>query len=118
MASNPNQPTTCFDANDGGKRGGLDEYYPEDVLYNAIRSYRNQACRANQGNCGIAQVYGYPINSWCVGSVTDMSYLFYLETDFNEDINGWDTSKATDFVSSCSSSLHFCWTKSNPHNGN
>ena len=87
-------PTTCFDANDGG-RTGLDGYYSEDVLYNAVRSYRNQACRANQGNCGIAQVYGYPINSWCVGSVTDMSFLFYHETDFNEDINGWDTSSVT-----------------------
>jgi len=83
-------PTTmyqCFDADDGGGQEG--------VLYNAVRSYVNQDC-ANNKECDIAQVYGWPMNSWCVGNVKDMSYLFsYMET-FNEDINGWDTSSVID----------------------
>ena len=93
MASNPNQPTTCFDANDGGRTG--EGYNREDVLYTAVRFYMNQGCPTNQ-NCGVAQKYGWPINSWCVGSVTDMSYLFYDMDTFNEDINGWITSSVTE----------------------
>ena len=32
------------------------------------------------------------MNSWCVGDVTDMSWLFNGMATFNEDISGWDTS--------------------------
>ena len=38
------------------------------------------------------QTYGWPMNSWCVGDVTDMSWLFNGMATFNEDISGWDTS--------------------------
>ena len=40
----------------------------------------------------VAQTYGWPMNSWCVGKVTDMSSLFNRMSMFNEDISGWNTS--------------------------
>ena len=73
----------CFAADDGGYDG---------FLYNAVRDYVEQDC-ANNKNCAVGQTYGWPMNSWCVGSVTDMSKLFYwISNTFNEDISGWDTS--------------------------
>jgi len=82
----------CFAADDGGydmmtNKGG--------VLYHAVRDYVSQDC-ANNKNCAIGQTYGWPMNSWCVGDVTDMSWLFYGMDTFNEDISGWDTSSVTD----------------------
>ena len=70
-----------FGADDGGRDG---------ILYNAVRDYVSQDC-ANNNNCAVAQRYGWPMNSWCVGSVTDMSDLFSFMSTFNEDISGWDT---------------------------
>jgi len=76
----------CFNADDGGQNG---------VLYNAVRAYVLQDC-ANNTRCIIAQTYGWPMNSWCLGSVKDMSYVFSSMGTFNEDINGWNTSSVTD----------------------
>jgi hypothetical protein len=36
----------------------------------------------------------YPINSWCVDNVTDLSFVFDNLT-FNESISSWKTGKAT-----------------------
>ena len=79
---------TCFGADDGGYQG---------ILYFAIRDYVRQDC-ANNKECDIGQKYGWPMNSWCVGSVTDMSDLFSGMDTFNEDINGWNTSSVTDMT--------------------
>jgi len=76
----------CFSADDGGENG---------ILYKAVRAYVDQLCDINKV-CPIAQTYGRPMNSWCVGNVEDMSYLFYDMSTFNEDINGWNTSSVTD----------------------
>ena len=85
----------CFGADDSGGLYG--------ILYNAVRDYMSQDC-ANNKNCAVAQTYGWPMNSWCVGDVTDMHSLFStnpilsydIMATFNEDISGWDTSSATD----------------------
>ena len=84
--STPSTTTTkYFDKHDGGKDG---------VLYNAVRSYVSQDCANNQ-ECSIGQTYGWPMNSWCVGNVTDMSELFHNMNTFNEDISDWNTSSVT-----------------------
>ena len=74
-----------FDADDGGRDG---------ILYQDVRDYVSQDC-ANNINCTVAQTYGWPMNSWRVGSVTDMSNLFNGMEDFNEDIYDWVTSSVT-----------------------
>ena len=78
----------CFGADDGGYdyQTGIG-----GILYNAVRDYMSQDC-PNNNNCAVGQTYGWPMNSWCVGNVTDMSWLFYDMDTFNEDISGWDTS--------------------------
>ena len=84
MSSLPTTKFECFNADDGGKDG---------VLYDAVRSYVDQDCAVDKV-CEIAQTYGWPMNSWCVGNVKDMSYLF--DGMSGEDINGWNTSSVTD----------------------
>jgi surface protein len=47
----------------------------------------------------VAKTYGWPINNWCVGAVTDFTYLFDgsrnpLAADFNKDLGAWDVSNA------------------------
>ena len=81
----------CFGADDGGydystQTGG--------ILYQAVGDYMSQDC-PNNNNCAVAQRYGWPMNSWCVGNVTDMTVLFEGMDTFNEDISGWDTSSVT-----------------------
>ena len=61
----------------------------------AVRAYVNQDCSNNE-ECDIGQTYGWPMNSWCVGNVQDMSWLFSQMDTFNENICAWDTSSATD----------------------
>ena len=61
-----------------------------DELQTAVEFYI-RTC-PNNSNCIVAQTYGWPMNSWCVGNVTDMSELFRDMDTFNEDISGWDTS--------------------------
>ena len=45
-----------------------------------------------QGYWGTAEStkFGWPIGSWCVEKVTDMSELFKDLSTFNEDISGWE----------------------------
>ena len=62
------------------------------VLYNAVRTYVNQGCATNP-NCAIGQDKGWPINTWCLDEVTSFANLFKDLYMFNEDINGWTTSK-------------------------
>jgi surface protein len=39
--------------------------------------------------------YGWPIGSWCVEKVTNMSNLFEGLDKFNEDISGWEVGQVT-----------------------
>lgn len=41
-----------------------------------------------------ADVYGHPIGSWCVSELDDFSFVFSGQSDFNEDLSGWNTSRA------------------------
>ena len=86
--STPSTSSPCFGAYDGGFRvsGGL---------YGAVRAYVRQDC-ANNEECPIGQTYGWPMNSWCVGNVKDMSWLFSDIDTFNENISDWNTSSVTD----------------------
>jgi len=49
----------------------------------------------NSASSTTAITYGWPINSWCVSKITDMSNLFDSKDTFNEDISDWDVSKVT-----------------------
>jgi len=66
----------------------------KEQLKGAIISYIGQDCAENE-NCDMARLYGHPMNSWCVGQITDMSELFSEMYIFNEDISAWDVSSVT-----------------------
>ena len=83
---------------------GIDEGPPfpdRATLKNAVTSYINEEC-ADNSDCAIGKTWGYPMNTWNVGEITDFSYLFnggtideaggHMQT-FNENIASWDTSK-------------------------
>ena len=69
-----------------------------DELKSAIEQYIDGDCGNSFSNCEVSETYGSPINSWCVGNVTDMSNLFDNKRAFNEDISDWDTSSATSMM--------------------
>jgi surface protein len=60
-------------------------------LKRAVDNYMTQDC-ANLPDCDVGQIYGWPMNAWCVSNVTDMSWLFYSMPYFNENISSWDVS--------------------------
>ena len=43
-----------------------------------------------------ASAFNQPIGSWDVSSVKDMSYMFYYASAFNQNISDWDVSSVTD----------------------
>ena len=67
-------------------------------LKTAVDQYVSQNC-ANNSNCNVGQIYGWPMNSWCVGSVTNMYQLFLGMDTFNEDISAWDVSNVVNMMS-------------------
>ena len=58
----------------------------------AIISWEEEQCVSNP-NCDTAERWGFPMDSWAVGLVEDMSSLFAEMTNFNQDIGSWDTSR-------------------------
>lgn len=66
------------------------------LLREAITLYEQQLCRHSDIDCDIGRHYGYPMNTWCVGEITDMSQLFRNRHYFNEDISNWQVSSVTD----------------------
>jgi surface protein len=41
-------------------------------------------------------MYGWPMNSWCVSNVDEMTQLSIGQATFNENISGWNVSSVTD----------------------
>ena len=69
-------------------------FQDKEELQEAVDGYIEQDCTNNKG-CLVAQKYGWPMNSWCVSQVTDMSWLFDSKDTFNEDLSDWDVSRVT-----------------------
>lgn len=68
-----------------------------DELKTAIDGYmiNIEGCRGSKNECAVGRIYGWPMNNWCVGNVTDMGRLFFNMQEFNEDISSWDVSGVT-----------------------
>ncbi|KAL3770058.1 hypothetical protein ACHAWU_005885 [Discostella pseudostelligera] len=67
-----------------------------DKLDSAIERYLTTEDCPNNRNCDVGKEYGWPMESWCVSNIQDMSYLFSGQRGFTEDISGWDVSSVTD----------------------
>ena len=73
-----------------------DCFIDRDELKSAVDEYIDMDCGTDQSACElIVQKYGWPINFWCLGNVTDLSALFHEKESFNEDIGAWDVSRVT-----------------------
>ena len=66
----------------------------DDELQTAVDQYIDQNC-TTANTCDVGQIYGTPMNSWCVANVTDMTKLFSGKSSFNEEISAWDVSSVT-----------------------
>jgi surface protein len=44
---------------------------------------------------GVSDRYGWPMGSWCIENITDMSSLFEGLDTFNENISGWNVGQVT-----------------------
>ena len=66
----------------------------KNELQQAVHLYLGEDCSSNC-ECAAGKTYGWPIGSWCVSEVTDMSGLFKDASSFNEDL-WWDVSAVTD----------------------
>ena len=66
-------------------------------LKDAVDEYLNTSCATNKSKCDvIVKKYGWPMNNWLVGNVTNMSYLFANSSLLLDDnISGWDVSSVT-----------------------
>ena len=76
-------------------------------LKTAVGQYVDQDCENNEDDCTVKNTYGYPINSWCVGSVTNMYQLFRFQSEFNSDISSWDVSNVINMASMSEGAMAF-----------
>ena len=68
-------------------------FQDRDELKLAVDVFIDGDC--TNSDCNVTKTYGYPMNSWCIGNVTSLRYMFSVKPTFNEDISGWDTSRVT-----------------------
>ena len=62
----------------------------------AIR-YVKEGCAVTANTCPeLSRKYGWPLGSWCVSQVTDMSGLFQGLDTFDEDISQWEVQQVFD----------------------
>lgn len=55
----------------------------------------------------VAKNYGWPINKWCVGKITDFSRLFANERKFKDELGDWDVSQAINMSGMFQSAFSF-----------
>ena len=55
-------------------------------LQAAVNKYIDNDDCANNNHCEVGQAYGHPIDTWCVGNITDMSFLFFYASGGNVNI--------------------------------
>ena len=76
-----------------------DFFADHDELKSAVDEscwYIDMYCGTDQSACKlVSQKYGWPINLWCLGNVTDLFALFNLIQSFSKDIGAWDVSRVT-----------------------
>jgi surface protein len=79
-----------------------------DVCF-ASASWTNSSTPDDVNLCEEKKVtYGWPMNTWCFeDSITDMSYLFYGKSDFDQDISSWDVSRVTRMIAMFASASAF-----------
>lgn len=85
----PTKEYQCFQSN------------PE--LRQAVKQYQNHETYNEE----LATKYGWPIGNWCVGQVTDFSFVFQHQRYFNEPLTHWDTSRATTMQGMFQDAQHF-----------
>ena len=68
------------------------EFNDEEELKNAVDKWINNDSKDKKE---LINIYG-PIEYWDVSNVTDMSKMFYMCHNFNEDVSKWDVSNVTD----------------------
>ena len=81
-----------------------------DELKAAFDEYIDNGCNDDKtnGSCSVvSETYGHPMNSWCVGNVTNMIFLFSRKEGFNEDISSWDVSSVKSMSSMFSGASSF-----------
>jgi hypothetical protein len=71
-------------------------------LYQAVDAYQEAAILYSVQDSDVARRYGYPMGTWNVSRLTNFSSVFdgtrnpNLVDTFDEDLSGWDVSRATD----------------------
>jgi len=74
-------------------------FIDRNELKAAINEYTAVGIQCSQENsCNVTQEYGWPIGTWCVTNVTDMSQLFAGKDTFNDDLSFWDVSSVTNMA--------------------
>jgi len=81
---------------------GDDACISSDITCNIEQFNDDDACisSADSSGCDVGQTYGWPMNTWDVSEITDMSHVFLNHGSFNEDISDWVVSKVTAMSSS------------------
>ena len=88
-------------------QSAVDAYIAQDCTHKHESHRLNRLHRPSTSGCTIAQTYGWPIGTWCVSQVTDMSWLFAGKSTFNEDLSGWDVSNVTNLEDMFSGAFAF-----------
>jgi Mycoplasma protein of unknown function, DUF285 len=82
---------TCFGADDGYSGDN-----PVEAAFSKLGKAVEDFINTNTAFSGpVKDMYGVSMNSWCVGSVTGMNYIFAYLPSFNEEVGGWDVGHVT-----------------------